>query len=131
MTIQDRDASQFSAGTFQLRSCSSKILMDTFVATLFQRHAPQDQLEFIPRLHVRPLIEARRRIETLQTQAALAFGETVLARAVQSAGLAWDSSEAHSAIYDTERTAALFCDIVNRWRALATYRPWETKATRA
>ena len=63
--------------------------------------------------------------------AALAFGETVLARAVQSAGLAWDSSEAHSAIYDTERTAALFCDIVNRWRALATYRPWETKATRA
>lgn len=59
--------------------------------------------------------------------AALAFGETVLARAVQSAGLAWDSSEAHSAIYDTERTAALFCDIVNRWQALAVERPWEAK----
>jgi ribonuclease T len=63
--------------------------------------------------------------------AALAFGETVLARAVQSAGLAWDSSEAHSAIYDTERTAALFCEILNRWQTFATERPWEAKAAQA
>ena len=63
--------------------------------------------------------------------AALAFGETVLARAVQSAGLAWDSSEAHSAVYDTERTAALFCDVLNRWQALAADHPWEAKALRS
>jgi ribonuclease T len=48
--------------------------------------------------------------------AGLAYGETVLAKAAQSAGLDWDSSQAHSAIYDTEQTARLFCTIVNLWR---------------
>jgi ribonuclease T len=47
--------------------------------------------------------------------AALAYGQTVLARAVQAAGMEWDSDKAHSAVYDTERTADLFCAIVNRW----------------
>jgi ribonuclease T len=42
----------------------------------------------------------------------------VLSRAVQAAGLEWDSGQAHSAVYDTERTAELFCRIVNRWRDL-------------
>ena len=45
----------------------------------------------------------------------VAFGQTVLARAVRSAGLEWDPDSAHSAIYDAERTADLFCEIVNRW----------------
>ena len=49
--------------------------------------------------------------------AGLAYGETVLARAAQSAGLPWDSGEAHSAIYDTEQTARLFCKIVNLWQS--------------
>jgi ribonuclease T len=53
------------------------------------------------------------------TLAGLAFGQTVLSRAVQAAGIPWDSAEAHSAVYDTERTAELFCTIVNRWRALS------------
>jgi ribonuclease T len=48
--------------------------------------------------------------------AGLAYGETVLAKAAQSAGLDWDSNQAHSAIYDTEQTARLFCTIVNLWR---------------
>ena len=52
------------------------------------------------------------------TLAGLAYGQTVLARAVQAAGLEWDEREAHSALYDTERTAELFCAIVNRWREL-------------
>jgi len=52
------------------------------------------------------------------TLAGLAFGQTVLARAVQAAGIQWDANQAHSAIYDAERTAELFCNIVNRWRAL-------------
>ncbi len=47
------------------------------------------------------------------TLAGLAYGQTVLARSVQSAGMEWDSSEAHSAIYDAEMTAMLFCKIVN------------------
>ncbi len=50
--------------------------------------------------------------------AGLAYGQTVLSRAVQAAGIAWDQNEAHSAIYDAERTAELFCRIVNRWHQL-------------
>lgn len=46
--------------------------------------------------------------------AGLAYGQTVLARAVKSAGLEWNPDEAHSAIYDAEMTATLFCQIVNQ-----------------
>lgn len=49
------------------------------------------------------------------TLGGLAYGQTVLARATRAAGLAWDASSAHSAVYDVEQTAALFCAIVNRW----------------
>jgi len=55
------------------------------------------------------------------TLAGLAFGQTVLSRAVQAAGLEWNESEAHSAVYDTEKTAALFCAIVNRWKILTGF----------
>jgi ribonuclease T len=56
--------------------------------------------------------------------AALSYGHTVLARAVQLAGLDWDERQAHSALYDAERTAQLFCTIVNRWQACCAERPW-------
>jgi ribonuclease T len=49
----------------------------------------------------------------------LAYGQTVLGRAVQAAGLEWNGSEAHSAVYDAERTAELFCRVVNRWKMLS------------
>ncbi|UTV80579.1 ribonuclease T [Acidithiobacillus sp. YTS05] len=49
------------------------------------------------------------------TLSALALGETVLAKAVRKAGLDWDGKQAHSALYDAERTAALFCWIWNRF----------------
>jgi ribonuclease T len=54
------------------------------------------------------------------TLAGMAYGQTVLSRAVQAAGMEWNSDEAHSAIYDTERTAQLFCRILNRWHAAQT-----------
>ena len=47
--------------------------------------------------------------------AGMAFGQTVLSRAVQAARMPWDNAEAHSAIYDAEKTADLFCHIVNQW----------------
>lgn len=47
--------------------------------------------------------------------AAVALGETVLARAARRARIPFDLQQAHSAIYDAERTADLFCYIVNRW----------------
>ena len=53
------------------------------------------------------------------TLSGLAYGQTVLARAVRAAGMEWDNSEAHSAIYDAERTAELFCTIVNTWREIS------------
>ncbi|MBI5040367.1 MAG: ribonuclease T [Gammaproteobacteria bacterium] len=52
------------------------------------------------------------------TLGGLAYGQTVLARAVQAAGFEWDEKSAHSAVYDTERTADLFCAIVNQWQSL-------------
>lgn len=62
--------------------------------------------------------------------AGLAFGQTVLARAAQVAGLGWNNSEAHAAIYDVEQTAKLFCQIVNRWRELDPVRIWEAAPPR-
>ena len=50
--------------------------------------------------------------------AGLAYGQTVLSKAAQAAGMEWDGAAAHSAVYDTERTAALFCRVVNRWKEL-------------
>jgi len=52
------------------------------------------------------------------TLAGLAYGQTVLARALGAADIPWNEREAHSAIYDAERTAELFCQIVNRWKDL-------------
>lgn len=48
----------------------------------------------------------------------LVLGQTVLAKACKAAGMAFDSTQAHSALYDTEQTATLFCELVNRWKRL-------------
>ena len=50
------------------------------------------------------------------TLCGVAYGQTVLARAAIAAGLGWDETQAHSASYDAEMTAELFCDVVNRYR---------------
>ncbi|PPE75915.1 ribonuclease T [Solimonas fluminis] len=52
------------------------------------------------------------------TLAGAMLGQTVLARSLQVAGLGHDQSEAHSAIYDAEKTADLFCLLVNRLKGL-------------
>lgn len=52
------------------------------------------------------------------TLCGLAFGQTVLAKACAAADIPFDAGEAHSAIYDCEKTADVFCHIVNRWRDL-------------
>jgi ribonuclease T len=54
------------------------------------------------------------------TLSGLVYGQTVLAKAAQAAGLAWSNSNAHSAVYDAEQTARLFCAIVNRWEDLVS-----------
>jgi ribonuclease T len=50
------------------------------------------------------------------TLAGVAFGQTVLSRAVTAAGFEWHDDKAHSALYDAEMTAHLFCAVVNRFR---------------
>ncbi len=62
--------------------------------------------------------------------AGMAYGQTVLARAVEAAGFKWDNERAHSAVYDTEQTADLFCTIINRWNELNLYQP-DTGMTRS
>ena len=52
------------------------------------------------------------------TLAGVAYGQTVLAKALVAAGLTWNSAEAHSAAYDAEQTAQLFCTICNRFRGI-------------
>lgn len=48
------------------------------------------------------------------TLAGAIYGQTVLKRALDAAHLAYDANEAHSAIYDAERTAELFCLMINQ-----------------
>lgn len=50
--------------------------------------------------------------------AGLALGQTVLAKACYHAGIEFDNEDAHSASYDTQKTAELFCYIVNRFKSL-------------
>lgn len=52
------------------------------------------------------------------TLAGLAYGQTVLSRACEAARIEFDDKEAHSARYDAEKTAELFCKIVNRWKEM-------------
>lgn len=52
------------------------------------------------------------------TLAGVAYGQTVLSRAAQAAGLDWDTGEAHSASYDAERTADVFCVVCNQFRPI-------------
>lgn len=54
------------------------------------------------------------------TLAAMAYGETILVKSVLAAGMKFDREQAHSAIYDAEVTADLFCKIINSW---TFYRP--------
>ncbi|KTD00450.1 ribonuclease T [Fluoribacter gormanii] len=52
------------------------------------------------------------------TLGGLMYGQTVLAKAAQAAGIPFDAQEAHSAIYDAEKTADLFCHMVNTWKTV-------------
>lgn len=52
------------------------------------------------------------------TLGGLAYKQTVLAKAAQAAGLHWENDKAHSALYDAEKTAELFCMVINRWKHL-------------
>lgn len=50
--------------------------------------------------------------------AAVFYGQSVLAKACKAAKIEFSSDEAHSALYDADRTATLFCKMVNSYQAL-------------
>lgn len=81
-------------------------------------HNPTFDLSFIQAASERNNIKSPfHKFSTFDTATlgGLAYGQTVLAKAVRAAGFTWEANEAHSAIYDAERTADLFCNIVNMW----------------
>lgn len=57
------------------------------------------------------------------TLAGFMYGQTVLVKACQLANIPFDGKQAHSALYDTERTAQLFCTMVNKLKALGGFPP--------
>lgn len=60
------------------------------------------------------------------TLAGFMYGQTVLVKACQAANIHFDGKQAHSALYDTERTAELFCTMVNRLKDLGGFPPMAT-----
>lgn len=62
--------------------------------------------------------------------AGLAYGQTVLARSAVMAGLEWDAEQAHGALYDTRKTADLFCQITNQWTELGAPQPWNDQGAK-
>jgi ribonuclease T len=60
------------------------------------------------------------RFSTLDTvtMSALVYGETVLAKALNKARIDFNENNAHGALYDTWKTAQLFCQIVNLFPSL-------------
>ena len=56
------------------------------------------------------------------TLAGLAYGQTVLAKACGAASIPFNAGEAHSALYDAQQTATLFCKIVNKWKELGGWK---------
>lgn len=57
------------------------------------------------------------------TLSGLVIGQTVLARACKALGISFDNNQAHSALYDTLKTAQLFCKLVNHWKKLGGWPP--------
>lgn len=57
------------------------------------------------------------------TLAGFMYGQTVLVKACQAAKIPFDGKQAHSALYDTQRTAELFCTMVNRLKKLGGFSP--------
>ena len=56
------------------------------------------------------------------TLGGLAYGQTVLAKACKAAKIEFNNDEAHSALYDADKTAELFCGIVNKWSELGGWK---------
>lgn len=79
-------------------------------------HNPSFDLGFLlqagKRCQIKPNVHSFTTFDTA-TLSALTFGQTVLARALSASSIEHNADEAHSALYDAEQTAKLFCHIIN------------------
>lgn len=66
------------------------------------------------RCHLKLPLHQFSTIDTVSLSA-LVYGETVLAKAIKKANIQWNNNDAHSALYDTQKTAELFIKIVNNF----------------
>ena len=105
-----RDSFQVTRRMIRQYACTRAILVG---------HNPAFDLSFINAAAHRAGLKKNpfHRFSTFDTATlgGLAYGQTVLSRAVKAAGLEWEEERAHCALYDAERTAELFCNIVNLW----------------
>lgn len=53
--------------------------------------------------------------------AGLVYGQTVLARACEAAGIPFEDDKAHGAAYDTQKECELFCALYNRFTTFAGF----------
>ena len=101
---------EYTNGQLDFHECTRAILVG---------HNPSFDLSFIKAAAARTRMKKSpfHHFSTFDTAAlaGLAYGQTVLSRAVMASGGEWDNASAHSAVYDAERTADLFCKIVNLW----------------
>ena len=91
-------------------------LVALFFLPAFWRRAlrlSKRRLEMLMPLSMEEIIAER---DQLRAESALAQRQVEQkARAINAAGMEWNADEAHSAVYDTEQTARLFCKIANAW----------------
>jgi ribonuclease T len=101
---------EFVNGQLELHECTRAILVG---------HNPSFDLSFVKAAVARTRMKKMpfHDFSTFDTAAlaGLAYGQTVLSRAVVASGGEWDNASAHSAVYDADQTAGLFCKIVNLW----------------
>ncbi len=109
-----KDIFQFVRSAIKEHDCNRAVLVG---------HNPSFDLSFLNAALIRTEIKRCpfHAFTTFDTASlsALAFGQTVLRKAIEKAGIPFDHSQAHSAKYDAEKTAELFCHIVNKWQQIS------------
>ena len=95
---------------------SDDLLIEECTRAILVGHNAFFDLGFVKAATVRTKLKSPfHQFSTIDTVSlsALYCGETVLAKAATKSGIEWDNDQAHSALYDTQKTSELFCQIFN------------------
>ena len=95
---------------------SDDLLIEECTRAILVGHNAFFDLGFVKAATVRTKLKSPfHQFSTIDTVSlsALYCGETVLAKAAVKSGIEWDNDQAHSALYDTQKTSELFCQIFN------------------